>query len=413
MNSSICKLKALSFAVLFGLTACGGGGGSSTPATTTATGTSSGIFLDAEVSGLSYTTSSGVSGTTDSNGTYTYSPGDTITFNVGGVSLGSVAGAPKCTPVDFGAASTNIARFIQSLDKDGDPTNGIDISDAATALAGVTIDGSAFASPTLDPAISTAITTAGGADVGEATALANLAAGTSTTFDTTEIGGAAGTPFVTIDPTNNDIGVLSFDIAAAGTAFDISSSDTTAAGSDGLGTDLTWAIDASGVLTLTDISDSSKTTINRVGGSSRSISVTYTDDTGVTLPATLLIPQAITAADLGGDGTSVTSKTYDVVDVDGSTLTATFNSDGTYSVTDAFGSDDGTYTTGTDAPNLVTLTNSADSSERDFLVFLDPGINTVGQTVSIVIAASSIIGGTPADPILEFSSLGIGSVTLQ
>ncbi len=413
MNLSNCKLKSLSFAAILGLTACGGGG-SDTPATTTVTGSSSGIFLDAEVGGLSYTTSSGVSGTTDANGTYTYNTSDTITFNVGGVTLGSVPAAPSCTPLDFGAASTNIARFIQSLDADGIPGNGIDLSAAATSLAGVTVDSSSFALATFAPEILAAIGTANRTDIGEAAALANLAAGTRTTFSNADIDGKL---FVVIVPSESDIGIVSFDTISSGAAvFSVVAGDTIAGGGNGFGTDETWVVGTDGVLTLTDVVNGAVATVNRIGGSTRSVSVTISEDGLAPLPLTLLVPQAVTASDLGGDGSIAPGKSYDVVYIDGSTFTATFNADLSYSSTlsDGTPDDNGTYEVGGNGPNVVTLTSIKFPGDFVFLIYLDGNINNVGETVSILIAdATDIGGGTPTDPNLQFNSLGVGSATLK
>ena len=155
-------------------------GGDGTPTAT------SGVFIDAEVEGLSFTTDSGITGTTDENGTYSFLPGENVSFSVGGVNLGTVAGAPVCTPFDFAAASTNIARFIQSLDADGDPSNGIDLVAANAALAGTTISSDAFTVDTAtfeaDPDIAAALVTTGDTLIAEDEALANLNAGTDSDF---------------------------------------------------------------------------------------------------------------------------------------------------------------------------------------------------------------------------------------
>jgi len=403
MKLSYGKLKPLSFAILFGLTACGGGGGGG--GSSNNAGSANGIFLDAEVVGLGYTTDSGVSGTTDANGTYSYNPGDNISFNVGGVNLGSVAGAPKCTPFDFGVASTNIARFIQSLDADGDPSNGIDITAANQALASTTIGSDAFLvdTPTYEANtdISGALTTAGGTDVGEAAAIANLTAGTDPTFDPNELDSKI---FVVIDPTENDIGIISFDDAVTAEVFSVFASDTTAAGSDGMGTDETWVVDAGGVLTLTDVFDGTVTTVNRVGGSSNSISVNFSEGGGAALPATLLIPEDVTTADLSG-------KTYDVIDSDGTPLTITFNADLTYAIP-AEG-ETGTYQVGVDAANTITLVDDAFPTEKAFVLIIDGDPTVVGNTANILILGAEAIGGDPADPDLQFNDIGVGSLTLK
>lgn len=140
----------------FGATACAGmlaavmlagcGGGSSEPDATAAMG--SGRFVDSAVSGLSYV-SGGTSGTTDATGSFQYEIGKTVTFSVGGVSLGTVTPKAIVTPVDLVTDATdethrnvvNIARFLQTIDDDANPANGITISAAArTAAQGLSMN---------------------------------------------------------------------------------------------------------------------------------------------------------------------------------------------------------------------------------------------------------------------------------
>jgi hypothetical protein len=339
-------------------------------------------------------------------------PGEQINFSIGGVDIGTVAGAPSCTPFDFGTASTNIARFIQSLDADGDPSNGIDVTAASLALAGTTIGSEAF---TVDTAtyeantdISGAITTAGGADVGEAAALANLAAGTDSTFDLAEIEGKL---YVVIDPTEGDIGIISFDTFVDGSeAFSIFALDTTTAGESGFGTDEIWSIAGNGNLLLVDIVDGNQTTVKRIGGSTKSISVTYSVEGELgEFPATLLIPEDVTASDLGGDNSPVDSKTYDVIDSDGSPVNITFKSDGTYIDSDGT---TGTFEDeGTDG--VIVISEDGFPTELTFIVFIDGDINTLNETVSVLILGAEVVGGTPEDPDLIFTDIGVGSATLR
>lgn len=412
------KTKVLAIApLLLAMYGCSSSSDSGTTTTTPTTPTvtaSTGLFLDAEVEGLSYTTDSGISGTTDENGTYSFLPGENVNFSVGGVDLGTVAGAPVCTPFDFAAASTNIARFLQSLDADGDPTNGIDIVDANTALAGTTISADAFLADTAtfeaNTAITGAITDGGGTLISEAAALANLAAGTDNTFDTAELSGKL---FVVLDPNNADIGVMSFD--GSGDVSSIFPEDTISGGGDGSGFDETWTINGDGQLVLTDPVEGFTTIVNRIGGSTRSITVTYSEDGAAALPATLLIPQTVTEAGLGGDGNTIISKTYSVVDSDGNTpFDVVFNSDGTFQVQDGTG-DSGVYSIGDVAPNVITIADSQSTNVGDnltFLIMLYSTPSTIGETVSMLIVDSTVVGGTASDPDLEFDAIGVGSVTL-
>ena len=107
-----------------------------------------GVLLDAVVEGVGYQTVSGLSGTTNAAGEFTYHTGDQVTFQIGSVVLGTVTASSVLTPVDLvGASNTadrrviNLARLLQSLDEDGDPSNGLTISTSAqNALQGRSLD---------------------------------------------------------------------------------------------------------------------------------------------------------------------------------------------------------------------------------------------------------------------------------
>jgi len=104
------------------LSACGGSG---TPPL-------QGVFLDSAVSGVSYTGDKGSQGITNSTGTFNYQPGEKVTFTIGQMILGTATGDPIVTPVSFetgvGTHAKRVLRTLQTLDSDGDPTNGITIS---------------------------------------------------------------------------------------------------------------------------------------------------------------------------------------------------------------------------------------------------------------------------------------------
>lgn len=95
-----------------------------------------GIFVDSPVSGLEYETAS-QKGITDEDGTFKYQEGEIIIFSIGDVILGQGTAKETMTPIDLvnGATSTtdptvtNICRLLLSLDIDGDPSNGIAITD--------------------------------------------------------------------------------------------------------------------------------------------------------------------------------------------------------------------------------------------------------------------------------------------
>ena len=108
--------------VLFTFVGCGGGssGGGSTPTATVQTG----IFVDAPVQGLEYSTPT-TSGYTNALGEFQYKTGETVTFKIGNFVLGSAIGGQIMTPLtltgennlnNISAKATNIARLLQSLD---------------------------------------------------------------------------------------------------------------------------------------------------------------------------------------------------------------------------------------------------------------------------------------------------------
>ena len=97
---------------------------------------STGVFVDSPVAGLTYS-GGGDAARTDEEGRFNYDSGQTLSFSVGGLALGSATGADVITPVDLvegadaGDTSViNISRLLQSLDSDGNLNNGIQITEA-------------------------------------------------------------------------------------------------------------------------------------------------------------------------------------------------------------------------------------------------------------------------------------------
>ncbi|WP_373976288.1 hypothetical protein NT239_05800 [Chitinibacter sp. SCUT-21] len=214
---------AVSLTTLF-LVACGGGGEASqssitptpastptptpTPTPTTPPGTSVGVLSDSPVGGVSYSTSGGYSGTTNANGQYSYNSGETVTFKIGGITLGTVKATGTITPLELAAANTggnssniatNLLVLLQSLDADGDASNGITINDtvktqAANTVIDLTVSPATFASSS-NTALTTIMQSASlpkSTPVSEADALAHFKneffiklSGTWRTIDTT------------------------------------------------------------------------------------------------------------------------------------------------------------------------------------------------------------------------------------
>lgn len=108
--------------------------------------TAQGVFYYSLVQGLGFSSGS-QSGVTDADGQFTYEIVDEtvqgVTFSVGAVTLGHIEQAkPLVTPSDFAPQADvtspevlNRVRFLMMLDEDGDPTNGIAISEQVQAAA--------------------------------------------------------------------------------------------------------------------------------------------------------------------------------------------------------------------------------------------------------------------------------------
>lgn len=148
--------SALLSAMLVG---CGGGGGGgsasgdnsannavdSAPSTSSSESVSGeireGRFLDSAVSNVRYITLSptgqvSMSGFTAEDGSFFYRDGETVSFYIGDILLGSSLAKEIVTPVALvenassGDALGNMLRFLQTLDEDASPSNGIQITDS-------------------------------------------------------------------------------------------------------------------------------------------------------------------------------------------------------------------------------------------------------------------------------------------
>jgi len=119
-------LTTLSITASALLVGCGGG---ATDATT-----STGTFVDSVVEGCDYSTSSGITGQTDEQGRFQYKKGDTVTLSLGNLTLGTATPQTDglITPTDLSGDEENtttlILQTLQTLDSDGNASNGITIT---------------------------------------------------------------------------------------------------------------------------------------------------------------------------------------------------------------------------------------------------------------------------------------------
>ncbi|MBL7064329.1 MAG: hypothetical protein ISS49_09035 [Anaerolineae bacterium] len=98
-----------------------------------------GHFIDSPVGGLSFETPTHT-GKTDESGGFDYFPGERVELYVGSVPLGTPLAGHKISPLDiYENADTddprviNIARLLQSLNANGDPNEGIGITEDVVA----------------------------------------------------------------------------------------------------------------------------------------------------------------------------------------------------------------------------------------------------------------------------------------
>jgi hypothetical protein len=138
------KCRLLNAALLSAaLVACGGGdSGSDIFATSTPL---TGVLVDSPVGGLDYATATR-KGKTNTKGEFQYLQGETVTFSIGNIQLPSVLANSTITPLNMANTSdinhqivSNILVLLQSLDEDGDPTNGITIPITAASHATSTV----------------------------------------------------------------------------------------------------------------------------------------------------------------------------------------------------------------------------------------------------------------------------------
>lgn len=98
-----------------------------------------GYFLDSAVDGVRYISGEHY-GTTDSNGRFGYIVGENIEFYIGDILIGDVISpSDRLTPFELSnrnaSSALNILRFLQTLDDDSDPNNGIQITETIHYLA--------------------------------------------------------------------------------------------------------------------------------------------------------------------------------------------------------------------------------------------------------------------------------------
>ncbi len=103
--------------------------------------TTTGVFLDAPVANVDFETAT-QSGVTNTQGEFEFVEGETVTFAIGDLTFPPVTAVETVTPLEIAGTNdpndrevVNMLRLLQTLDQDGDPSNGITITDTAKGLA--------------------------------------------------------------------------------------------------------------------------------------------------------------------------------------------------------------------------------------------------------------------------------------
>ncbi len=127
------KLIIGSFFVL--IAGCGGSDSENNPETQT------GVFLDSPIVNIGYKTET-INDVTNSLGEYKYLQGEIVTFFIGDLEFPPVQATGVVTPLDLAGSQdtsnstvVNMIRLLQTLDKDGNPDNGIEITEEAISRA--------------------------------------------------------------------------------------------------------------------------------------------------------------------------------------------------------------------------------------------------------------------------------------
>jgi len=110
-----------------------------------------GIFVDSPVEGLRYICSSGATGVTNTQGEFTCEAKDTVVFFLGTIPLAIVDMTETLTPLALfngdEESALNFAQLLQTLDTDGNLSNGINIDEDLLATLDVPIS---FTNPNFD-----------------------------------------------------------------------------------------------------------------------------------------------------------------------------------------------------------------------------------------------------------------------
>lgn len=119
------KLTTINSTVVASLLLVGCGSSSSSTSTPT---TGTGFYVDAAVQGADYVCGT-QSGVTDASGKFTFEQGQNCTFKLGNLVLREVNASSLQNDITILEDHPDVARLLQTMDRDGNASNGIEISD--------------------------------------------------------------------------------------------------------------------------------------------------------------------------------------------------------------------------------------------------------------------------------------------
>lgn len=136
-------LSTLSPISILLLSACGGSPGNTVTPSIPVAVAKTGVFIDSAVEGLDIYVDGIKIGTSNVKGEFSYPEGKEVTFKVAKITLGSSKTPTVVTPGDLSTsplAVLDILKFLQSLDQDTNPANGISLDAAKVAQIVNTVD---------------------------------------------------------------------------------------------------------------------------------------------------------------------------------------------------------------------------------------------------------------------------------
>jgi hypothetical protein len=135
------RFSIILFLALFSFSGCSKEDNPTNPVLPPETTIKTGKFLDSPVEGITYRTET-LEGLTNSKGEFQYKEREKVSFFVGSIKIGEALGNDILTPIDIALTPNatinslevkNIAAFLQTLDADKNPLNGLKISTEAVA----------------------------------------------------------------------------------------------------------------------------------------------------------------------------------------------------------------------------------------------------------------------------------------